>query len=69
MIIGAPLSLDEGDFVVEHLLSSNLGKDQIEEFVAGNNAFGLEIYLKNCAESVSAPTASRQPSRMEESSR
>ena len=39
MIIGASLSLDEGDFVVEHLLSSNLGKDQIEAFVAGNNAF------------------------------
>ena len=50
MIIGAPLSLDEGDFIVEHLLASSLGKDQIEGFVAGNNAFGLEIYLKNYAD-------------------
>ena len=50
MIIGAPLSLDAGDFIVEHLLSSSVGKDQIEGFVAGNNAFGLEIYLKNCAD-------------------
>ena len=44
-----PLLLDEGDFIVEHLLSSNIDNGQLNGFVAGNNAYGLEVYLKNCA--------------------
>ena len=49
MMTGAPLSLDESDFIVEHLLASSLDGKQISGFVAGNNAFGLEVYLKDYA--------------------
>ena len=39
----APLVLDEGDFIVEHLLSSNIDNGQLNGFVAGNNVYGLEV--------------------------
>ena len=49
MMTGAPLSLDESDFIVEHLLASSIDGKQISGFAAGNNAFGLEVYLKDYA--------------------
>lgn len=37
---------DTKDFSIEHLFDSEINANLIEDFEAGNNAFGLENYLK-----------------------
>lgn len=49
MILSAQLSVDSGDFVVEHLTDSKEDHNLIMGFVAGKGADGLEGYLKSCA--------------------
>ena len=49
MILLAQLSVDSGDFVVEHLTDSKEDHNLIMGFVAGKGADGLEGYLKSCA--------------------
>jgi hypothetical protein len=49
MILSDQLVVDNGDFVVEHLTDSPESRRSVEEFAAGNNANGLEVYLKRFA--------------------
>ena len=44
------LNLNTEHFVIEHLLDSPVNRQLIENFVAPNNARGLESYLKSQAE-------------------
>lgn len=49
MILSAQLSVDSGDFVIEHLTDSEEDRNLLMGFVAGKGAGGLEGYLKSCA--------------------
>ena len=49
MILSNQLMVDNGDFVVEHLTDSPENIQCVEAFAAGNNAKGLEAYLKRFA--------------------
>ena len=40
---------DAGDFTLEHLTDSEENRRLIGNFASGNNAFGLEQYLKKLA--------------------
>ena len=44
------LNLNTEHFVIEHLLDSPVNRQLIEDFIAPNNARGLESYLKSQAE-------------------
>lgn len=49
MILSSQLSVDSGDFVVEHLTDTEEDRNLLKGFVAGKGADGLEGYLKSCA--------------------
>lgn len=49
MILSAQLTVDSGDFVVEHLVDSDENRILLEQFAVGKGADGLEEYLKSCA--------------------
>ena len=49
MILSAQLTVDSGDFVVEHLVDSDENRILLERFAVGKGADGLEEYLKSCA--------------------
>jgi hypothetical protein len=49
MILSDQLIVDNGDFVVEHLYDSTDNRHSVDSFASGNNAQGLDLYLKNFA--------------------
>ena len=49
MILSDQLIVDNGDFVVEHLDDSTENRHSVDSFASGNNAQGLELYLKDFA--------------------
>lgn len=49
MILSAQLTVDSGDFVVEHLVDSDENRILLERFAVGKGADGLEEYLKSSA--------------------
>ena len=49
MILSDQLIVDNGDFVVEHLDDSTENRYSVDSFASGNNAQGLELYLKDFA--------------------